>query len=219
MPRSAARFLPLVVGLSILAIGLAGVVLYYTTPKQPEISGDQVIELSQCSQGYAEGYCPVASLDWSGSLVSPSSVASPNTIEIWGLQGADPDTCGLPATYTSNIPVGTSGAQGGSQVAPLYEPLGQAIKGVFIYGSTVFFYTTDTYTLADGCSGQNLASSTVAPVQGTITYLQSGSQTTTLGTSATYNFASLNPLMALIVAGGFLGSFGFFLASDKFVGP
>jgi hypothetical protein len=86
-----------------------------------------------------------------------------------------------------------------------------------MYGSTVFFYTAGTYTLADGCSGQNLASSTVAPVQGTVTFLQDRSQTTALGTGATYNFASLNPFMALVVAGGFIGSFGFFLASDKFL--
>lgn len=215
MLRKAKRFAPLLIGLSLFVIGLAGVVLYYTTPKEPEIGGVQVVELAQCSQGYAEGYCPVATYDWSGKLVSPSPDAAPNVIQVWGLEGTDVDTCGLPATYASNIPLVTSGVQGGPQNSPEYEPLANSIRGVLVYGSTVLFYTSSTYTLADGCSGNILVNPTTTPVQGTITYQEDGGTTMTLGTGATYDFQSLNPFMALVVAGGFLGVFGLLVTLDR----
>jgi hypothetical protein len=220
MGNRVARFLPLVVGIVVLLLGLVTVSHYYDQKKPDSITGDQVISLSQCSGGYAQGVCPVVSLNWAAVLVNPSPKDAFGLIQLWDLQGSAIDTCGLPATYFTNIPVAINGTQNANATStlPAYEPIGNGIEGMITYNSVVYFYTSDTYTVADGCSGTYEATIAGAPLQGEVTY--SGAvHTTTLGKGLNYSFPSLDLYFAVLLVGCFLICFGFVWSLGEVLEP
>lgn len=212
---------PFFVGVALLVFGLVSVSIYYGQATPPTIGGNEVMAAYQCTQGYAVGSCPILSDSWSGTLVDPSPHLIGGLGDIWKLQGASADTCGLPATYLLNLPLtspnGTQSQVGGTN-EPAYVPLGSQVKGIITYGNLVYAYTSSTYNIADGCGGNDLASVVGTAVQGTITYTSSGTRTLVLGTGATYSFSGVNEYMASLLAGGFLSVGGFLWAFGQTLG-
>jgi hypothetical protein len=146
MKKRVIEFAVLLIGVILLAAGITGLVTYVGVPNAQTISGTQVLDLTQCSNGYATGHCPVVTFDWSGTLVSPKNATTPGLPSIWGLTGDD--TCGLPATYATNIPDSATG--------PMYLPIGSTVAGMTGSSSVAYAYTSARYTLADGCGGTNM---------------------------------------------------------------
>ena len=204
-----------------MVIGLVSVTAYYGQAKAQTISGNEVMAAYECSQSYAVGSCPVISDDWSGTLVNPSPNLIGGIPAIWKLLGTNADTCGLPATYLLNLPSsagdGTLGQVGGTNEPP-YVPLGQQVKGVITYGSLVYAYTSETYTIADGCSGNGLATSVGGPPQGTITYTSGGTKLVILGTGLSYDFSNVNLYFAVLIGGAYLTILGFLLRFGYILG-
>ena len=209
------RVIPFLLGVGLLVFGLVSVILYYGQPKPQTVGGTSVMSAWECTGGYGVGSCPIIANNWTGTLVYPSPGLVGGLAEIWRLQGTSADTCGLPATYLLNLPMTTSNgttSEVGGTPEPPYVPLGHGVEGVITYGSLVYAYTSDRYTIADGCSGKTLANFAGPPVQGTITYTLDGTRTLVLGTGGTYDFSAVNGYLAVLIPGGFVTIFGFYWA-------
>lgn len=210
------RLLILAVGVGLLAFGVASTIAFYNQKGPSTISGSEVMEAAQCSGGYAAGSCPVVSDDWSGTLVSPEPGLADGVVSIWGLSaGSTPvDTCTLPATYLVDLPTTTSNstqASAQNPSEPPYVPLNPQIRGMIIYNSQLYVYTSARYDAADGCSGSNLATASSSLVSATITYTSNGPRVLQVGSGLEYMFGPLDGYLGSIMIGSSLAILGSFL--------
>jgi len=202
---SVRRFAPailILVGAALLVSGAVLVFAYFHTSRQVQIQGNQVVDLTRCSGGYASGECPVTDFAWAGVLVNPAPNGSLRSI--WGLNvdqplSQRPLTCGLPATYSTNIPVSGAG--------PMYMPVGSGLTGVTASGSTVYVYTGSRYTLADSCGGDTYARLGNVPVKVNAQY-STGSTQVLQSSTFGYDFSQLTGYWSVIEAGLFLAGLG-----------
>lgn len=196
------------IGMAAFLAGWYGFTQLETVPKTQTISGGQVADLTTCSKGYANGTCTTSAFDWSGTLVSDTGGSFSDISRVWGMHAGDvsnfPTTCGLHATYKTNIPV--------SALGPRYLPLGSGVIGEVFSGSTAYVFTAGTYSEADKCEISSASSVSNPATRISISYTLNGLTTSFTGASYGYDFAPNDDFTAGMLAGLFILGLGWGLS-------
>ncbi|MDE1854335.1 MAG: hypothetical protein KGI38_11400 [Thaumarchaeota archaeon] len=133
-------------GIALIAMAMLGFLLvpFAVVSLPTSYSGSTVIDLSNCTAGYAQGGCNLVTFTWNAPLMTPQAASSVWNARFTGVGGyvpiASSVTCGFGALYQTNLP-----AYSPIQAKYIPQTLPAGIGSWFTVGGVVYLQSNSEY--------------------------------------------------------------------------